>query len=317
MSLYYPYFRGKQYELITLREMASALALSKKIIPIIEPVKENHAGLQKCIHHLKEENLPFIMIINPKYGDFKNDNTLLVEEILKKELKDYDNFQVGYIVNSESDLIDISSTLLQVPAKQLALIHYGYPDGSALASHLKAKAINIATHVFIDGRSGGKLYQKHFKGSGTPILVRDGFKKLKNADYPDDEHFSELQVVYEDEGVKGFGDFLTVGDDYTESGGPAYAIAIHLTYFRKDQVMNIKHFKSIRTDSPVDPAGKFLEALQRLADEVKSPDSLVSKTNSVEEFLQLYDDGHFPGLGYVKKLSMKHHIELMLGFLEQ
>lgn len=35
--------------------------------------------------------------------------------------------------------------------------------------------------------------------------------------------------------MNGFGDFLIVGDEFSESGGPAYAVAIHLTY------INTKH----------------------------------------------------------------------------
>jgi hypothetical protein len=35
--------------------------------------------------------------------------------------------------------------------------------------------------------------------------------------------------------MDGFGDFLIVGDDYSESGGPAYAIAIHLTFITSCQ----------------------------------------------------------------------------------
>jgi len=35
---------------------------------------------------------------------------------------------------------------------------------------------------------------------------------------------------------------------------------------------------------------------------------------AVNEFRQLHANGHFPGLGYVKKLSMKHHIETLADF---
>ncbi|MBS1982831.1 MAG: sce7725 family protein, partial [Bdellovibrionales bacterium] len=44
--VYHPYFRGKQYELITIRENASVLAASK-FVPIIEPVKEALNGLER------------------------------------------------------------------------------------------------------------------------------------------------------------------------------------------------------------------------------------------------------------------------------
>jgi hypothetical protein len=41
--MYHPYFRGKQYELITVRETAPVLAASN-FVPIIEPVKEALGG---------------------------------------------------------------------------------------------------------------------------------------------------------------------------------------------------------------------------------------------------------------------------------
>lgn len=44
--MYYPYFRGKQYELITIREMAPVFAQAG-FHPIIEPVRV--AGLKKAL----------------------------------------------------------------------------------------------------------------------------------------------------------------------------------------------------------------------------------------------------------------------------
>jgi hypothetical protein len=42
--MYHPYFRGKQYELITIRELAP-LFKAAGFCPIIEPVKETLSGL--------------------------------------------------------------------------------------------------------------------------------------------------------------------------------------------------------------------------------------------------------------------------------
>lgn len=38
--MYYPYLRGKQYELLALRDLLIQKKLSQKVIPIIEPIKE-------------------------------------------------------------------------------------------------------------------------------------------------------------------------------------------------------------------------------------------------------------------------------------
>ena len=115
------------------------------------------------------------------------------------------------------------------------------------------------------------------------------------------------------EGMNGFGDFLIVGDDYSISGGPAYAVAIHLTFIDsdKDDAMYIYHFISDRQDTPKDPAGKFLEALNKLIDKLDEANSKVLETRAVSELRELHSRRHYPGLGYLKKLSMQHHIETL------
>ena len=75
--------------------------------------------------------------------------------------------------------------------------------------------------------------------------------------------------------------------------------------------MFIHHFVSDRSDTPTDPAGKFSEALEKLVQEIDRSSTLVTRTEALGEFVGLHHRGHFPGLGYVKKLSMKHHIETL------
>jgi hypothetical protein len=314
-QMYYPYFRGKQYELITLRENAASIR-DKKIMPILEPVKENLSSLKKCIEALKSNRVPFIFVINPKFGDFKNDNTEL-KTILDEGLGEYGGVEVGYIINESTELLDICSFLKSEIAPKLSLIHYGFPEGKKLSEQIKTQNLSVSSHVFIE-KCCGRLYRRNFDGSASKkILIKDGFEKQKNADYPEDQRFSDLHITYEEEGVVAFGDFLTVGDDYSESGGPAYAIAIHLTYFSDDDDMHIKHFVSDRVDSPVDPAGKFLEALEKLNTQVDEEGSKIEKTDAVKEFQSYYERAHFPGLGYVKKLSMQHHLEILVKFLNR
>lgn len=117
--------------------------------------------------------------------------------------------------------------------------------------------------------------------------------------------------------MDGFGDYLIVGDDYSEAGGPAYAVAIHLTFLDADDDMFIYHFISDQTDSPTDPGGKFLEALTKLVKKLKDKKSLVYKSKAYSEYLDLFEKQHYPGLGYVKKLSMQHHIELIADYIKR
>jgi hypothetical protein len=311
--MYYPYFRGKQYELIAIRESAKYFS-GCNAVPIIEPVKESLSGLGKALAALVEEKAEFILIVNPKNGDMKSGATgALIEKIVNGQLKGYKNYSQGFIVDAKTDIGKAAAFVDGNRGNNLSIVHRDFTNVNDL-KNLSEENENITAHVFIDG-SVGKLYQGKFKREGVKrILIRDGFKKKKNADYPPDEHFSDLHVTFKDEGMDGFGDFLIVGDEYSETGGPAYAVAIHLTYLDSDSDMRIKHFISDRKDTPVDPAGKFLEALGKLKEAVDDGGSVIKKTESCQELLGLHERSHFPGLGYVKKLSMKHHIEILCDF---
>jgi C-terminal processing protease CtpA/Prc len=101
--------------------------------------------------------------------------------------------------------------------------------------------------------------------------------------------------------------------------GQVHAVAIHLTFIDPDQdaAMQIYHFLSERQDTPKDPAGKFAEALASMIDTLNDPKSKVLETDAVKEFRALHQQGHFPGLGYVKKLSMNHHIETLADYFHK
>jgi len=308
--MYYPYLRGKQNELLLLKENASSLLKNSDVIPIIEPVKKNLSALNRTLESLKENDIPFILVINPKHGDLKEATSTLYDEIINKTLNDYSNFFIGYIVDTKSNIDDIKD-FLDNCQQSIALIHNRYINAKELGSLVKEYE-SIKKHIFLDDQI---LYRRQFK-KGEKILIKDGFKKTKNSEYPPEELFSELHLVYDEMGLDGFGDFLIVGDEYSETGGPAYAIAIHLTYFNDDEVLYIKHFISDRVKTPTDPAGKFAEALRKLVEEVENND-LIYKSEAYKQYKKFNEDGHFPGLGYVKKLSMQHHVEIIVKFLKE
>lgn len=70
--MYFPYFRGKQFELILLREQADFLAKHLQV-PIIAPVRSNTKQLEKAIDALNNESAQHIIILNPSAGDHAND----------------------------------------------------------------------------------------------------------------------------------------------------------------------------------------------------------------------------------------------------
>lgn len=311
--MYHPYFRGKQYELITIRETAAVLA-AMNFVPIIEPVKEQLSGLKKTLDTLCEENTSAIIVVNPQIGDHSDDGAGLLN-LIDEHYQDQPNLMIGHLLTEDMNTAEVVACFDVYADREVALIHSGFSGARQLADALSGRA-NINTSVFIESYCG-KLYQQRFAAHQNRILVRDGFKLRINRKHPETEIFSDLHVTYELEGMTGFGDFLIVGDEYSEGGGPAYTIAIHLTYIdsSKDDEMHIRHFISDRQDTPTDPAGKFAEALNKLIDALGEADNMITETSAIVEFRDLHNRGHYPGLGYVKKLSMKHHIETLAAFL--
>ena len=307
--MYHPYFRGKQFDLLTIREMASLLSTAE-FCPIIEPVRDVLGSLNKALDAVVEGDGRAIMIVNPHHGDLSGAGEPL-SDMLKEKFLDMPGISAGILLKQETSVPEALRCYQQHSSHSPVFIHAGFGEGKALAEKL-GHFTKGNCHVFFEDHCG-KLYLKHFKGAHC-VLLRDGVEHVKrNRDHVPLQKFSDLHVTFEDEGMDGFGDFLIVGDEYSESGGPAYAIAIHLTFIDpdKEDEMWIHHFLSDRQDTPKDPAGKFAEALARMMQVLNKPNSKILETEAVQEFRKLYRDGHFPGLGHVKKLSMNHHIETL------
>jgi len=311
--MYHPYFRGKQYELITIRELAPLLK-SAGFRPVIEPVKEELSGLRKALRAVVDADGDAIVIVNPHHGDLSGTGDPLTT-LLKERFSDKRGISAGILLKQGMTTDQVLKYYQVHSAHNPVFIHAGFTEAKALSEKL-SELMSDTCHIFFE-QFCGKLYQKHFKGAYR-VLLRDGFRRMRNRDYKFMEPFSDLHATFGDEGMNGFGDFLVVGDDYIESGGPAYAVAIHLTFIDPDQddSMLIYHFKSERQDTPTDPAGKFAEALEKMMATLNDRKSKVLETSAVEEFRLLHKQGHFPGLGYVKKLSMNHHIETLAHYFQ-
>jgi hypothetical protein len=311
--MYHPYFRGKQFELIAIRETAALMAKAG-FVPIIEPVREALKGLERTLAEICTAQGQAVVIVNPLHGDHAEDG-VSISSLLKQGFLDNEGITAGILLQNDMDADEAMACYEKHKAHRPTIVHAGFTEAKTLAEKLSTQ-LPETQHVFFE-KHCHKLYRKHFKGAGKRILLRDGFARRRNADHPPVELFSDLHVTYDEEDMDGFGDFLIVGDDYTEGGGPAYAVAIHLTFIdpQEDDVMYIYHFVSTTKDTPTDPAGKFAQALAKLIRKLESGTSTLFKSTAIAEFHDLHEKGHFPGLGYVKKLSMKHHIETLADFL--
>lgn len=312
---YFPYLRGKQFELIALREMSLFTDDPNIISPIIEPVKKIGTTLLKTLDCLIEKNINFNFILNPKVGDIETDYDTFINTILS-QLKGYGNYQPAFIVNEQANLSLMIEFIQKYNLRNLTLICVQPPKDDNLFEAL-LEAISIRYAILQDDSSVRRLSRKVRRYCEQIIFLTDHFKvKTRNVEYndPDDEFFSDDHLYFDEEGYDGFADYLTIGNDYKEGGFLPYAVAIHLTYFDENQAFRIRHFVSDSTEDNADTPGKFAEALAKLIPFINEKGI---HTVACSQFRQIAQDGSYPGLGSIKKLSILNHIELVYSYFKQ
>lgn len=77
--MYFPYLRGRQFELIALRELLDKGLINEHIFPIIEPVKLS-TTLTKTLTLYKEKNANISVIYNPCVGSLDNEQLTTITE---------------------------------------------------------------------------------------------------------------------------------------------------------------------------------------------------------------------------------------------
>jgi len=312
--MYFPYLRGKQFELIALRELIDVIVGSGNIHSIIEPVRNSTSTLNITLNQLIENEIPFSFIINPTVGDFTDDYEAVIN-IINENLSNYDNYQIGVLVESSTDFDLVQGLIDNVDNNnQLLIIHRSrHPDSARLEQFVNDNDVKFN---LVNETIPLRRYRRIIEPD-TKIILDDAFNsKSTNASYADtpDEFFSEEYLFYEEDGFVGFSDYLTIGNDYSDSGFAPYAVAIHLTYLNENGQIWIRHFVSDSNDDYSDVAGTYREALEKLIEFIENENiNSIACTN----FRNQFNTGHYPGLGSVKKLSIMHHIELVSGLLQE
>src|SRR4051812_12709654 len=108
--MYFPYLRGKQYELLALKERASLLGTSGSIVPVIEPVRAPDGGLERCVDALRSASVEFVLTATPQVGAVSGKGIATsVERFVDRNGGGAATWNIGLIVDENtlvSDLMD-------------------------------------------------------------------------------------------------------------------------------------------------------------------------------------------------------------------
>jgi hypothetical protein len=167
--MYHPYFRGKQFELLTIRDTAKLMA-EHNFVPIIEPVKESLGGIEKALKAVCDANGQAIIIVNPYHGDHQENGTG-ISQLLQKGIFG-GAISAGILLRGNIKLADAVEFHQAHLDHNPTFIHSGFTEQKGLAAYLDG-TLPQTRHVFLEDHAN-TLYRKHFEGS-TRILIRDGF----------------------------------------------------------------------------------------------------------------------------------------------
>jgi hypothetical protein len=254
--------------------------------------------------------MPFLFICNPYYGTFADNAEQLFTGLISGTLMEYDNWTPTLQVNVHSVPAVITQFLQRYSGREVAIIYSGLPTSAQAIALLNNN--QIVHHAFLEGH----VAAAYINGipAGQRVMISDRFhRQARNADYPDHEFFSDMNTLPGNPNRIDFGDYSIVGDHFTETGGPAYAVVVHHIHYQGGTPgpLEISHFISDDTDTAVNTSGKIIQAVHNLV--AAMPGLQPNNTGVCHEY-QVMDQGQIShGLGYLKRLAIKHHLEIMLG----
>jgi hypothetical protein len=304
--MYYPYLRGRQFELIALREYAECRGDKNNIIPIIEPVKKTFNSMRIALPMLRANGVKFALILNPKVGEI--DDSIDVYTELEDSLS-VDLWIPAFIVDDDYIALKDKIEGLDFDTNNEVMIICSEQTDTNNEDFKDLVSLDKVSYVVSDDNRSLKSFV-HSLGKSI-IRLDDKFKGVKrNSDYLTmrEEKFTEEHFYFVEDNYEGFSDYTPLVSDFIEGGGAPYAVAIHLTYIKTPEEIWVRHFTSVSNYDRANIQGKFAQAAVKAVTFLDEKDI---HTNASEELRNYYNNSKYPGLGMSKKISIKHHLELV------
>lgn len=309
--MYYPFLRARQFELIALRELATEEATQGVIIPVLEPVKETHNNLTLAHKVFQDKNQNAYLIVNPTIGELAGDSSFYLEYLNGLENS---KFIPAFHYRNNSEFINQSIESFGLSNCMIICQNDVNPDDSEF-KQLVAKA--EVSSINVNDPNRNRTLHRFIKGLNKNYIRLDDLfeKQARNSDYLEiQEHrFSEEHIYYIEDGFNGFSDYTVLPSEYIDGGSTPRAVVIHLTYLNGENQIWIRHFTSETNDSISNVQGKFAEAAAKAVAYCRQRDL---NNSAITELVSYYDNEHYPGLGTVKKISIKNHLLVISQFLK-
>ncbi len=309
--MYYPFLRARQFELICVRELAAEGSIQGRVVPVLEPVKESINSLNLANKALIDYAQTAYLILNPLVGELPGDNEDFSAYL---DSLGSSGFLPAFHYTNNADFITAMIAKYQFSGCML-ICYSNFADNDSLRQLCTNSSIS---HLMVLEPQKNRSFDRYLKGlNKTYIRLDDVFEKQeKNADFLSitAHKFSEEHLYYAEDGYQGFSDFSVLPSEYIEGGSTPRAVVIHLTYInaQEENQIWIRHFTSETNDSIANVQGKFAEASAKA---IEFCDAYPLNNSAIQELREYYNNQRYPGLGTVKKISIKNHLLVVSSFL--
>lgn len=312
--MYFPYLYAKQFDLLACRNLISAASNVSHVIPVLEPVSARSRDLKRCAERFGSANKPLIIVMNPSQGGFKSAGAATWRADMAEVLRANPALVAGYLCRQTTAVTDVGAFLSRHPKNAKALL-YASPTLSRGDVSALGKDGRVAYHIDVRGVPAAHLA---VLPRAKLASIRDYFnKRPRNADYTGQEFFTDAHKTTTTD-YAGYGDFTMTGAAFVDNGGPAAAVAIHLTY--KDPNSSdiwIEHFISDDVEIEVgDVSSKYLQAARKATRAVRARPAEFGRNEALDAMADDVRRSHYPGLGKSKERQILHHMLLTNAVLD-
>jgi hypothetical protein len=309
--MYFPYLRARQFELIALRELVAESAL-REIVAVIEPVKESMSNLNLAHKVFVQYDYSPYLIMNPLKGEKRGDSDFYLNY-----LQSIPNVKFKPAFHYSDNINYILQSIEQYNLKEVLIICLeNFSDEDGLKRLINYGSVS---HIMLLEPHKYRSLDRYIKSLNKFYIRLDDLfeKQQKNSDFLNipAHKLSEEHLYYDQDNYQGFSDFTVLTSEYVEGGSTPRAVVIHLSYINvdaEDQIW-IRHFTSKSNDSTANVQGKFAEAAEKAVNFCNEFPLQNAATVELEEY---FVEARYPGLGTVKKISIKNHLLIVGNYLD-
>lgn len=305
--MYAPLIYGRQQEMLALEQLASELGSHGRIVPVIEPVK-NGETMHRKLTILRNAGGSAFVIVNPTRGDLHNPAARAAAlTLLAPDLADNTHVRPTFREAEGEGLAELRAFLAAYPSPRRigVLLTTNLIQPTALAAALLGRDV-----VVFYGSTVNSMPYSALIPLNRSINVGDYFHVQRpNAAYTTvpDEFFANDLVGWKTPLRAGFSDHTLLGTTYTEGGGGAGAIAVHLSYM-DGQNMRVHHYVST-TATRGNDARKWAEVLADIEADITANPMRYEATVGLGEFRAQASSRTYTNLAKSKRQQLIHHLQ--------